>query len=195
MKKIWYIIYYLIGKKLPSSTSIFGKVSSKFRMFCAKRFSSGIGNNVNIDKEATIYQDLILGDNSGVGKKSVVSGSVIIGKDVMMGPECYIYTRNHNFASVEKPMRLQGYSTIKKVVIEDDVWIGARVTILPGIRIGKGAIIGAASVVTKNVPEYAVVAGNPAKIIKYRIDRSISDEENNQQIHDNIFSENSKSSK
>lgn len=168
MKKFWYIIYYLIGRKLPASTGPGGRFFSKIRAFCARRFSSGIGNNVNIDTNAMIYRDLVLGDNSGIGKNSVIADGVVIGNDVMMGPECYIYTRNHSFSSIEKPMRLQGYKEGRPVVIEDDVWIGARVTILPGVRISKGAVIGAASVVTKDVPQYAVVGGNPAKIIKFR---------------------------
>ena len=123
---------------------------------------------MNIDTNAMIYRDLVLGDNSGIGRGSVIAGGVSIGKDVMMGPECYIYTRNHSFSSLDKPMRLQGYEKGRPVVIEDDVWIGARVTILPGVRVGKGAVIGAASVVTKDVPQYAVVGGNPAKILKFR---------------------------
>jgi maltose O-acetyltransferase len=62
----------------------------------------------------------------------------------------------------------QGYEGTRPIVIEDDVWIGARVTILGGVNIGTGAVIGAGSVVTKNVPPYAIVAGNPAKLIRYR---------------------------
>ena len=65
-------------------------------------------------------------------------------------------------------IRNQGRTEIKPVIIGDDVWIGARAIIMPGIVIGRGAVIGAGSVVTKNVDEYAVVAGNPARVIKYR---------------------------
>lgn len=65
-------------------------------------------------------------------------------------------------------MNLQGMSKEHPVLIEDDVWIGANVIILPGVKISKGSIIGAGSVVTKNVPEYAIVGGNPARVIKYR---------------------------
>lgn len=65
-------------------------------------------------------------------------------------------------------MDKQGWADEKPVVIEDDVWIGLRVTILPGVTIGKGSVIGASAVVTKSVPPYSVVAGNPAKIVKTR---------------------------
>ena len=67
-------------------------------------------------------------------------------------------------------MRLQGYKEYPPVRIEDDVWIGARAIILAGITIGKGAIIGAGAVVTKDVSPYAICVGNPARVIKYRND-------------------------
>ena len=86
----------------------------------------------------------------------------------MMGPECYIYTRNHAFSRTDVPMREQGMQDFKPVTIGNDVWIGARVTILPGVKIGNGCIIGAGSVVTKNLPDFAIGGGNPARVLKYR---------------------------
>ena len=85
-----------------------------------------------------------------------------------MGPEVIIYTQNHSYSKKSVLIRNQGYDDYKKVVIEDDVWIGRRAMIMPGSHIGKGAVIAAGSVVSGNVPEYAVVGGVPAKVIKYR---------------------------
>jgi len=68
------------------------------------------------------------------------------------------------------PMNRQGWSEDRPVCIEDDVWIGSRVILLPGVRIGKGSIVGAGSVVTRDVEPYAIVAGNPARKIRSRID-------------------------
>ena len=79
-----------------------------------------------------------------------------------------IYARYHNVSRIDVPMNQQGMEESGTVVIEDDVWIGARVTILKDVTIGKGSIIGAASVVTKDVPPYSVVAGNPARLIRKR---------------------------
>lgn len=93
---------------------------------------------------------------------------VTIGKNVMMGPNVAIITENHRFDRMDVPIREQGYYDRKPVVINDDVWIGMRVIILPGVTVGKGAILAAGAVVTKDVPEYAIVGGNPAKVIKYR---------------------------
>ena len=86
----------------------------------------------------------------------------------MMGPECIIYTANHSFKRIDIPMCEQGFDEIKPVKVGNDVWIGGRVTILPGVNIGDGVVIGAGAVVTKDIPKYAIVGGVPAKIIGYR---------------------------
>lgn len=86
----------------------------------------------------------------------------------MMGPDVMIFHGDHEMSRRDIPMRLQGDSVSKPVVIGDDVWIGARSIILKGVHIGKGAVIAAGAVVTKDVPEYAIVGGVPAKVIKYR---------------------------
>lgn len=86
-----------------------------------------------------------------------------------MGPDVMIYPSSHLFEKKDLLIREQGYENPKQVIIEDDVWIGARVIILGGIRIKKGAVIGAGSVVTKDVEPFTVVAGAPARKIKERI--------------------------
>ena len=85
-----------------------------------------------------------------------------------MGPDVLVFTSNHESGRTDIPMRLQGNGATKQVTICSDVWIGARVIILPGVSIGEGAVIGAGAVVTKDVPGYAVVGGVPAKIVGYR---------------------------
>ncbi len=153
---------------LPNNEApILGKVAKSIRAFFGKIYLDECGKDVNIQRRTRFSSRCHLGDHSGIGEGSVL-GLTYIGKDCMMGPECRIITQQHNFDRTDLPMRLQGKGAIKPVVIRDDVWIGARVTILPGVEIGSGAIIGACSVVTKNVPDYAVVAGNPAKIIRMR---------------------------
>lgn len=88
-------------------------------------------------------------------------GGIIIGNDVFIGPKVNLITINHDS---DPDNRSATYG--RPIVIEDKVWIGINVTILPGVKIGYGAIIGAGSVVTKDVPAMTVVAGNPARIIK-----------------------------
>ena len=168
MKMFWRVLYEGIFKNLPSSQAVGGKYFKKLRMIVVSKFVEYCGSNVNIEPKAIISHKLKIGDRSGIGKNSYCAGDITIGKDVMMGPECVILTRNHAFDRVDIPMRMQGFAEEKPVVIEDDVWIGWRVTILSGIRVGKGSIIGAGAVVTKDVPSYAIVAGNPATVRKYR---------------------------
>lgn len=126
------------------------------------------GDNVNIEKNATFSIRTEIGNNSGIGVNAHFYGKVVIGDNVMMAPDCIIYVRNHESSRLDIPMCEQGSTEERPVVIGNDVWIGGRVIILPGVKIGDGAIIGAGSVVTKDVSEYDVVAGNPARVIKNR---------------------------
>lgn len=86
----------------------------------------------------------------------------------MIGPEVMFLARSHRFDRTDIPMSVQGEEEMRLIVIGDDVWIGARALILRGVTVGDGAIVGAGAVVTKDVPSFAIVAGNPAKIIKWR---------------------------
>ena len=80
-----------------------------------------------------------------------------------------VLTRNHNYDSNDLEFIPYDQKYIEKpVVIGEYCWIGARVTILPGVKIGKGVVVADCSVITKDIPDYAVVGGNPARIIKYR---------------------------
>lgn len=164
-------MYNHIASRLPSSLARWGgKHYKALRANLARVYIAKCGKNVNIEPHASFNHALCIDDNSGIGEHSEIYGDVRIGKDVMMGTNCIIYSRNHAFDRIDIPMRAQGFSQVKPVVIEDDVWIGGRVTILPGVRVGTGAVIGAGAVVTKNVPPYAVMGGNPAKVLRYRKD-------------------------
>ena len=163
-----YALYSLFAKKLPSSEGIGGKIYKKFRVLFARMYDKDIDKSANIDRNVTFCKRLKLGKESGIGRNSLVQGSVVIGNYVMMGPECFIFTTNHEFSDLNIPMINQGFSKENKVIIEDNVWIGGRVTILPGVTIHEGAIIGAGAVVTKDVSKNSIVGGNPAQILKYR---------------------------
>lgn len=167
-KAICWFLYQYVARYLPNSFAPIKLGGKHIRGFLVKRFVAKCGKGVNVERKANISTRLEIGDYSGIGVEANIYGKTIIGNDVMMGPWCVIYTENHNFSDTERPMRLQGMSEEKPVIIKDDVWIGGRVTILPGVTIGQGAVVGACSVVTRDVPPYAVVAGNPARVVKYR---------------------------
>lgn len=168
-KIVNWILYYSFAYYLPKSNSRISLGSRKIRSFLIRGFVEGtIGSNVNIQRRVTLSHRFSIGNNSGVGYNSVIQGGVTIGENVMIGPECYIYTQNHRHDDIVIPMIQQGYEIEEPVIIKDDVWIGSRVTILPGIVIESGAIIGAGTVVTKDVPPFAVFCGNPGHVVKMR---------------------------
>lgn len=176
VKRICSILYHLVGGLLPDSyfyLKLFGrsfhiKLGLYVRRILAGHIIDYCGNNVNIERRAKFSHNISLGNNSGIGYRSSVAPNTIIGDNVMMGPEVVMYSRNHNIDRIDVPMREQGFQEIKPVIIGNDVWIGRRVIILPGVHIGDGCVIGAGAVVAKSIPPYSIVVGNPAKIIKNR---------------------------
>ncbi|CAG0966633.1 partial lipopolysaccharide O-acetyltransferase, partial [Anaerolineae bacterium] len=165
---------YSLAQHLPASYRYqpLGKFAKMCRAMACKRLFRACGERVNVERGANFYTgwEIEIGDDSSLGIDCMIPYDLKVGKDVMMGPYVIVVGESHQFASRDVPMRLQGYKRYPPVRIEDDVWIGARVTILPGVVIGKGAIIGAGAVVTKDVPPYAICVGNPARILRFRDD-------------------------
>lgn len=170
LRRFCLILYYLVGRHLPGSEMPYSFGSRYFRALLCKGIFEKMGKGVNIEHGAFFGSgaDIQLGDYSGLGLDCRVMGPLIIGKNVMMGPEVMIFTSNHNINRTDIPMIKQGNTDKKPVVIQDDVWIAARAIILPGVTVGRGSVIAAGAVVTKDVPEYAVVAGVPARMVKKR---------------------------
>lgn len=110
-----------------------------------------------------------IGDRSIIGPYSIIygHGGVVIGNDVLIAASCVVIPANHNFRSRDKPINTQGL-TMKGVTIESNVWIGHGCTILDGVVVGTGSVVGAGSVITQDVPSNCVVAGVPARVVKYR---------------------------
>ena len=127
--------------------------------------------NVQLQKPFVIHNNknnLILEKNIYIGPNSDLSleGKLIIGNGTIIGPRLKVHTSNHNYESDMIPYNHE--CIVKNVRIGQNVWIGADVTIMPGVEIGEGCVVAACSVVTKAVPPYGIIGGNPAKIIKYR---------------------------
>ena len=151
--------------------SIIRKILVKFQTVKLKKSFGSCGSNVILDRDLVVTRpkNLHVGDNVYIGVNVWISAytSVFIRAGVIIGPRLKLYTGNHNYES-DKAIPYDDLTIVKKVIIEENVWIGGDVIILPGVTIGEGAVIGAGSVITKNVPVCAVVGGNPAKIIKER---------------------------
>jgi len=127
-----------------------------------------LGSYSIVEDYATINNqvgDVVIGSASRIGLHNTIIGPVTIGDNVLLAQNVVIAGLNHNFEDVYEPISQQGVET-KPVVIEDDVWVGANSVVLPGITIGKHAVVGAGSVVTRNIPSFSVALGNPAKVIK-----------------------------
>ncbi len=169
MKKlIGYFIYTFIGSWLPHyELGREWKIAKFIRKISCKLLFNKCGKHVDIGKHVKMSPSIELGNNSGIGDKNYFQGDVIIGNDVMIGPEVMFIAVNHNFDRKDVPMNKQG-EVREKIVIEDNVWIGARAVILSGVTIHEGAIIGAGAVVTKDVEKNTIVGGVPAKKIRNR---------------------------
>ncbi len=132
-----------------------------------------VGRNVSI-RPSSYYghqagEGLTVGAGSCIGALSWIgaSGHVSIGVNVLMGPRVTILPENHVFDSLAVPIKSQGVDR-RRIVIEDDCWIGSGVTILAGVRVGRGSVIAAGAVVARDVAPRTIVGGVPARVIKYR---------------------------
>jgi len=171
-KLICIMLYYFFARHLPCSDAPYAFGAKKIRRALCKNIFDECSDDFNVEHGAFFGsgKGIRIGSRSGLGIHCRVQGPLIIGNNVMMGPDVMIYTSNHRFDRTDIPMIDQGNTEPKAVVIEDDVWIAARAIILPGVRIGKGAVIAAGAVVTKDVPPYTVVGGVPARKIKSRVE-------------------------
>jgi len=162
------ICYRLTLKRMGSRVSIGRNVEMAG---CA---NISIGSDIYIVDGASIRAvdgSLTIGDGFALNANAKViadcGGEIHIGNKVMVGPNVLLRASNHKFDSIDIPIWDQG-QTGGNIMIHDDVWIAASAVILPDVTIGSHAIVAAGAVVTKDVPEYAIVGGVPAKVVKYR---------------------------
>lgn len=174
MKKIWLIIYYGLAIYLPKSNrGIFGKFGKWLRHQCAKHlFAECKGENINVEQGAYFGNGKnfhVLG-NAGLGRNFACHNRIVtIHGGLMMGEDVLFQGGGHKFDNPDVPLGSEGSLPDTPLEIMEDVWIGARAIILPGCkRIGAHSIIGAGAIVTHDVPDYAIIGGNPAKVIRMR---------------------------
>lgn len=127
-----------------------------------------IGSDCLIEDGATVNNavgDVFIGDRNLIGISSVLIGPVKMGNDILIAQNVVLSGLNHTFENPNIPIKDQGVTT-HCITIEDGVWIGANAVIIPGVTIGQNSVVAGGAVVTKDVPPFTVVAGNPAKIVK-----------------------------
>jgi acetyltransferase-like isoleucine patch superfamily enzyme len=164
------ILYYMLISKLPSAR--FVSFFCDFRVWYLTKIIKIIQPGGH---HSMIGPDLYIGNGKNIKmgsgcriNENVYLEKVTLGNDVLIAPHVSILSRMHAFDRTDVPISQQGYSEELEVIISDDVWIGRNAVVLPGVTIGRGAIVGAGAVVTRSVPDFAIVAGVPAKIIRFR---------------------------
>lgn len=175
MKRFFFLfVYYAFARFLPpTNRNIVGKFGGKLRNLCCKHIFYKCGNVINIEHMAFFGngKQVELGENSCIGIHCNVPNNIKIGEYVMMGPYCYfLETTTHVFDKTDVPIGLQGIRVIHEpTIVGDDVWIGRQCIVITGKVIGSHTIIGAGTVVCKNIPDYVVAAGNPVRVVKNRL--------------------------
>jgi acetyltransferase-like isoleucine patch superfamily enzyme len=152
----WLLYYKPLRKWFQKKKmSRIGK-NSEIRPFC---FIDGT-NNVEIGDNVIIPNGTILATDP-----FNTDGKIIIEDNVLLAPNCAIYCTTHRFDDITRPIKEQG-DIAKTTIIKQGAWLGINSVVMPGVTVGRNAVVGANSVVTKNVPDYCVVVGSPARIIK-----------------------------
>lgn len=172
LKYLCLVLFYGFANFLPNSyIPVIGTISNKIRLFLCRRIFRKMGKVSTINRCVNFGKgmDIEIGNYSGIGEGAIIPPNTKIGNFVMIAPYLYIVGGNHKFDRIDMPMCFQGSEQNKVTIMEDDVWIGARVIIMPECHIGKGSIIAAGAVVTKNIGEYEIWGGVPARLLKKRI--------------------------
>lgn len=161
---IWLLYEHLVSK-IPYN------YGNKLRKKLLKPILGYLGDNSTISSNVKLIhpKEINIGNNVGIARDVVLDGRgyIKIDDNSIIGFESIILTCTHNYNRLDIPIKEQGMFS-KPILIGKDCWIGARVTILPGIKIGDGSIVGTNSVVTKDVPPFHIVGGIPSKIIRER---------------------------
>lgn len=144
-----------------------------------KRLNScGVGVSIDSSVQLIYPQNTTIGNYVHIQPNCCLfaGGGLEIGEGTILSHDIQVFTQNHNYNSDDLLLLPYDQRQVnRRVIIGKYVWIGARATILPGVIIGDGAVVGAASVVTKDVPPCAIVGGNPARVIKYRNERRFNE--------------------
>lgn len=153
---LWRIINRTLFRIMPNAV----------RILILRIFGAHIGGKCLIYSSTKIYVpwNLIIGDAVCVGPRVEVynKGVITMGSGVVVSQDAYLCTASHDIADPRMGL------VLKPIAIGDDVWIAAKATVLPGVTIGDGAVVGACAVVAKDIPPWSVVGGNPSRVIRMR---------------------------
>nr|WP_317043564.1 DapH/DapD/GlmU-related protein [Flavobacterium phragmitis] len=148
------------------------KVTNKIRLWYLKNILKVLNCSADCIIEEGVYISTGI-DKVSIGHHTHINENVFIqaakiGNYVLIAPNVCLLSNSHVTSRIDIPMMLQGMTSNDPVIVEDDVWIGRNVVVMPGCKIGTGSIIGAGAIVTKNIPPFSIAVGVPAKVIKKR---------------------------
>jgi maltose O-acetyltransferase len=160
--------YYLLAQRLPERTRPGGELGRRLRAACCRALFAEAGGWINVEPHVDFGngRHVRLGEGSSIGRDSHLSG-LIAGPAVMIGPELLTIPQDHPLSADGKRWLGDGAGEFRPPEVGEGTWIGARVILLPGVKIGRYCVIGAGAVVTRDVPDYAVAGGVPARVIRY----------------------------
>ncbi len=169
MKKLALLLYYGLAQALPDFFVPGGNAFNSLRCRLLQSIVDGFGNGNTVDGRVYVGDGraVTIGSRCQINRGARLA-NVRIGDCSMVAPDVVFIARLHRTTSLHIPMVDQGEVEFPQAVVEEDVWIGQRAIIMPGVRLGRGSIVGAGAVVTRDVPPYAVVGGVPARLIKMR---------------------------
>ncbi len=170
MRTIALFFYYSFLQFLPTAPMPGSSLAYGLRRIAARTIFRRCGAGVIIKSRAYFGRgtNVEIGNRSQLGIRLRADSDFVVGDDVVMGPDVVIMCWSHRFDRVDVPINQQGPGEVRPVTVGDDVWLGTRCILLPGVSVGNHAVVGAGSVVTRDVPEYAIVAGVPAVILRDR---------------------------
>ena len=170
MKRVFCLLaYYGVAQHLPDMSFPGGKLSTSLRAALCRGFIASAGKGIHIRPHVFVADGryLRLGDHASIGPGCRIYGADI-GDGVVIGPHCVFFKENRAADDLDKPVGQHGTTPIRIPIVEDHAWVGERALVMQGRRIGRGAIVGAGAVVTRDVEPYTVVGGNPARVIGHR---------------------------
>ena len=170
IKAICYICYYFFAYYLPENQWVGGKLWNALRVFFARPLLRECGKDIHIDRHVNFGKGdlLTLKDHSGVGANSKLIGDITFERWSATSFNIFITAYGRKMDRTDIHILYQGKVPDDPVVLGEGTVLFANVTILPGVHTGEGCVIGAGAVVTRDVQDYCVVAGNPARVVKWR---------------------------
>jgi maltose O-acetyltransferase len=181
-RTLYLLAYYGFARYLPDTSFPGGELATKLRGFLCAGFIGSAGTPFYV-RSGTFLADgryLHVGNSVSIGPGCRIYGAQL-GDCVIVGPGCVFFKENRGADDLDKPVGAHDTTPINVPVVEDWAWVGERAIVLQGRRIGRGAIVGAGAVVTRDVEPFTVVGGNPARVIGHRgrdsrLDASQSDQ-------------------